>query len=319
MYVDGAAGPDDDPPIVYAVVLFWRTEEVPLVERCVTSLAAQEGAGHDFALRVLVVDNGCGATPCLPPSTAVQIELIRLPENRGFTGGHNAGMRYALDHGAKYVFLVNSDLVADRPCVAELIREMRARPDVGMAGPLVLRETAPDEVESGGHLFSAWTGRHYEVGRSVSRAAFGVGVRSVDAVSGCALLVRRHVIERVGGLDDALFFYFEDMDWCLRARQKGVQIVVVPRARVWHRGGGSTDGPSPLTTFYSVRNHLVVVSRYAKRPLRRVLQPAIVVYHLAFIARSSERRTPEHVRAALQGGLAGLRGRLGPRQHARRA
>jgi len=296
-------------PLVYATVLYWQPVEVPLVERCVESLVAQEPGGA-AQLRVLVLDNGCGATPSLPPRGRVSSELVRLPTHLGFTGGHNAGMRRALVEGADYVFLVNSDIVAERTCLSELLRVAEADPRVGIVGPLVLREAEPDRVESAGQSFHRRTGRHRELGRGMDRGRVGLEPRQVDAVSGCALLAKRDVLTSIGLLDDRLFCYFEDMDWCLRARRQGFGVAVAPRARVWHRGGGSTGPAAPRTTFYSVRNHLVVAGRYARRPVGRLVYPLVLAYHVAFLLRSQKRRSPAHARALVCAAWAALRGRL---------
>jgi len=293
-----------DRPRVFATVLYWRAEEVPLVERCLASLATQD-APH-VNLRVIVVDNGCGAVVRMPTG----IDLLRLPENRGFTGGHNAGIRQALDAGADYVFLVNSDAILDEYCVQTLVSAARAFPQAGMLGPLVVRESDQERVESNGQVFDRWSGRHREIDRGAPVRAIPGAPHRADAVSGCALFVRRAVLEQVGLLDERLFFYFEDMDWCLRARQAGFDVLVVPEARVRHVGGGSTGPASPRTTFFSVRNHLTVAMRYTR--LRRAIAPLIVAYHLAFLARAPERRSRVHLQAALSGALAGWRGALGP-------
>src|SRR4030095_7469468 len=100
-----------------------------------------------------------------------------------------------------------------------------AYPRAGMLGPLVLRENDPSHVESNGQRFDRWSGRHREIDRGARVSAIGRAPHPADAVSGCALFVRRSVLERVGGLDVRLFFYFEDMDWCLRARRAGFDVL----------------------------------------------------------------------------------------------
>ena len=297
---------------VYASVLYWQAHELPLVERCVASLLEQH-LGETVTLHILVIDNGCGATPRLPPVETV--ELVRLAENVGFTGGHNAAMRCALEAGADSVFLVNSDVVADPHCVAALVEAADADPTAGLLGPLVLCEAPAEQVQSAGQAFNRWTGRHTELDRGAPAQAIDSRPRAVDAASGCALLARRALIERIGLLDDGLFFYFEDMDWCMRAHQAGFGVRVVPQARVWHLGGGSTGPASPRTTYFSIRNHLVVGRRHGQPATRWLLPPLIVGYHLAFLLKSRQRRTPAHLRALAGGALAALRDGARPRAH----
>jgi GT2 family glycosyltransferase len=297
--------------LVYATVLYWQAQELPLVERCVASLLRQE-SGPGLELRVIVVDNGCGATPRLPSDA--RLELIHTDTNLGFAGGHNVGMRKAMASGADYMFVFNSDAVAEPDCVRELVTAARDQPSTAFVGPLIVSEASPERIESAGQSFNTWTARHHELSRGGLAAAIELRPRNVDAVSGCAMLVCRAAADSIGLLDERLFIYFEDMDWCLRARRAGYTVLVAPRARVSHLGQGSTGRASPFTTFYSVRNHMVVAARQAG-PIRG---PALMVlalgYHLAFVASSRERRNTRHLTALAQGAWAAWTGQLGARR-----
>jgi GT2 family glycosyltransferase len=88
------------------------------------------------------------------------------------------------------------------------------------------------------------------------------GVAEVAAVSGCALLVRREVLDRIGLLDPDYFAYFEDLDLCARARRAGFRVVSVPGARVAHRGKATSGGlESAEWIYYAARNHLLFLER----------------------------------------------------------
>jgi GT2 family glycosyltransferase len=286
--------------------VYWSERELPLVERCVASLVAQGQSSAD--LHVLVVDNGSGLTPELPG----QVDLQRLPNNRGFAGGYNVGIRAALAAGADFVFLVNSDLIVGPSCLDKMLEAAAAWPQAGILGPLILSESQVGRIESNGQSFSLRTGRHRELGRGLAVEHVDQAPHAVDAVSGCALLARRAVVERVGMLDEALYLYFEDMDWCLRASRAGFQIGVVPQAWVSHRGAGSTQPGWPGKTFYSVRNHLVVAGRNVRGPLTWVLPALVLGYHLAFLLRSRDQRTAAHLAALVSGTFAAWTSRMGP-------
>ncbi|MBV9132963.1 MAG: glycosyltransferase family 2 protein [Chloroflexi bacterium] len=291
---------------MYATVLYWTEGELPLIERCLRSLDAQEAPGTD--LRILVIDNGSGVTPGLPG----RAELVRLPCNRGFTGGHNVGTRAALEDAADFVFLINSDVVLEPSCVARLLQVAHDDASVGILGPLILSATATGQIESNGLTFNTRTGRHRQIDRGLAPTGLSQTPHAVDAVSGAALFARRSVLERVGFLDDALYLYFEDVDLCLRARGAGFQVVVVPGARASHVGGGSTAPAWTGTTFYSVRNHLVVAARNAPRGWSWLLQALVISYHFAFLLRNQERRTWTHLGALVRGSLAAWTSRMGP-------
>jgi GT2 family glycosyltransferase len=257
--------------------------------------------------RLMVVDNGSGDLPPLPS----EVIVLRLAENRGYAGGNNAGITAALSAGASHVFLVNSDVELERDCLAQLVTETHRRPAVAAVGPLVLRADAPDRVANYGHTFDPRTARHRELRRGESVSTRRPEVMVVPAISGCAMLLTSSALDRVGLLDSSLFLYFEDLDWCLRARGFGLATLVVGRARVRHVGGASSGAQSPLVTRYSVRNHVEIARRFGRGPFKP-LQPALVaLYHLAFLLMSRQ-TTRAHFRALLQGLWAAARGQTGP-------
>jgi GT2 family glycosyltransferase len=287
-------------PLVYASILYWQPRELEFLQSSVESLLAQ-GQSERFDLRVLVVDNGCGLPPGLPDDP--RVDLIRLAHNVGFAGGHNTAMRRGLEGDADYFFLFNSDAVAGADCLEVLVAAAETAPRAAFVGPVLVGAQNADTVQSAGQSFGFWSARHREIARGRAARSIGLAPRPVDSLSGCALLARRAAIETIGLLDEDLFAYFEDMDWCLRGRQAGYEVLVVPRARVSHAGQGSSGTFSPLSTYYSVRNHLLVAARYARGP-SPVLQLLVVIYHLGYLARSATRRTGSHFAALVEGARA---------------
>lgn len=89
-----------------------------------------------------------------------------------------------------------------------------------------------------------------------------------DFITGCALLVKRKVIEKIGFLDERFFLYWEDVDWGLRAKKAGYRNVLVPSAHIWHKISVSTGGPaSPLKAYHKTRSHLFFANLYASGAL----------------------------------------------------
>jgi GT2 family glycosyltransferase len=127
-------------------------------------------------------------------------------------------------------------------------------------------------------------------------------VTETDRACGAAMLVPRHVLEQVGLFDADLFFYSEDVDWSLRARDAGFRHYVVPSSKLWHKVSVTSGGEnSPTTLYYGVRNTTEVCERFAPlhglaRSRRRFI---LVSVHLLQALRSSRKR--EGVEAVLQG------------------
>ena len=177
---------------------------------------------------------------------------------------------------------------------------------------LVARDD-PDRVLSAGIRFSPTTGRMRLLGAGTPRARRPtVGV---DAVSGCVMLIRRAVLERVGGFDEDYFFSFEDVDLCLRARRAGFASVCVGDAVAVHDGSRSIGRRAPARLYFASRNHLLVAARAAPAgPVRRLARAAaIVALNLAHAVVRAEAPLAAGVGAVLQGVWHHVRGRYGPR------
>ncbi len=243
-------------PAVTAIVLNWNN--APDTLACLASLAQQ-----DYPHRVLVVDNGSSDDSVARiRAERPEVAILETGENLGYAGGNNAGIRHALAQGADWVFILNNDVTLDPACLGELVRATVAEPGAGIVGPLVLDAETPDRVQSAGMLLSA-LGDSVRLGAgelalpSASRHAY------VDAVAGCAMLVSAGAVERAGLLDERFFMYREEVDWCLRVRQEGMCVLVVPTARIWHRET-SEGGPRYVrATYYMTRNAYLLMTKRA--------------------------------------------------------
>lgn len=252
--------------------------------------------------RVVVIDNG-GADVARLRADLPGCHVVATSRNLGFAGGANAGARAALDDGADAVLFLNDDAALTPDALGWLERALDA-PGVGIAAPVVV--SPDDRVESAGLSFVPWSGRLREVGRGRPPEPGGAA-REVDAASGCALLVARQVLEAMGGLDEGFFFYFEDLDLCLRARRAGWRVVVDPRARVVHEGSLTIGRASPARLYHAVRGHLRLGAKLGGRGVA-VRQAAILGWNLAHALRHRRRLERGALRAVVRGALDHARG-----------
>ena len=255
---------------------------------------------------LIVVDNASGDDSAErfralePPLT-----VLAAPSNLGFAGGANLGIREALSRDAVAVLLVNSDALVDPDCAGRLEAMLANRPDVGVAAPVIVSSGNPPTVLSAGIRFSPTTGRVLE--QTFPR-------REVDAVSGAVMLVRAEVFRRLGLIDEAYFFSFEDVDFCVRARAAGFASVCVPDATARHAGSRTIGRRSPRRLYFATRNHLRLAARVAPAPSvgRHVLRTAsIVSLNIAHALLTSEAPRLAGLAAVLRGGWDHARGRYG--------
>ncbi|MBU6498726.1 MAG: glycosyltransferase family 2 protein [Rhodospirillales bacterium] len=190
------------PPLVQVIVLNWNGYADTL--RCVASLEQQTYPNF----RILVVDNG-STDQSLPALAALgeRVRLIRLPENLGYTGGNNVGLRHAFADGAEFAWLFNNDALAEPDVLAKLVAACEADSAIGLAGPAVLESADPgaDRTGCGRADLDIPTYGHARDAEQARDWALQCPDRMT--VHGTALLVRRQLYEAIGGLDDTLFAY----------------------------------------------------------------------------------------------------------------
>ena len=213
-------------------------------------------------LEVVLLDNASSdGTAAAVRAAFAEVTVIETGGNLGYAGGNNVGLERARRQGADYVLLLNEDTVVDPAFIGYLVEAAQARPELGFLGPLVYHYDEPDVIQSAGGLIAPdW--RTYHRGQNEpDRGQFGLPFEA-DWVSGCSIFMRMTVVDRVGMLDPAFFIYSEEVDWCVRARRAGFVGLVVPAARIWHKGVRRDYSPSPRVTYLSARNHLRLLHKH---------------------------------------------------------
>ena len=197
------------------------------------------------------------------------VVILKSTENRGFAGGNNVAIRYALDRGdADYVWLLNNDTVVHRDALSELIltiEDSANSPDrIAMCGSLILDYEERSKVQTyGGAFVSRYLGKTRNAHAGEILPTTGVFERTTmpDYISGCSLLVKRECLEQIGLLNEYYFLYWEDTEWCFRCKRSGFGLAVANKSLVWHRRG-STTKRFPVSGYYNARNCLLFMREY---------------------------------------------------------
>jgi len=200
-------------------------------------LSLRDSAYRDFI--TIVVDNGSrDNSVAATRENFPEVELIANPQNLGFTGGNNVGMRRALELNARALLLLNNDTILHKDCLGAMMRVLEGEPTIGAVTPKILFHSHPDHIWSAGGDYSLWRGiaRHRGLRARQDDPRY-TEPRDVSFVTGCALCVKREVVEQIGLLDDDLFIYNEDGDYSLRITNAGYRIRYVPDSIIWHREG----------------------------------------------------------------------------------
>lgn len=233
-------------------------------ELVIQALGYLASLGGERPEQVIVVDNSPddGLRDRLGSwGAAAGLVYVDAGGNRGFAGGVNLGLEQAIHDN---VILLNPDARPEPGCLSGLVETLRATPDAGIAGPVLVsadgRATAPSATRIDPDmrtilaehtvlrrfLPSAWLdGRYFlrPYGASEPVAA--------AMVQGACFAMRRELVDRIGRFDEERFFFFwEETDYCRRARIAGWQVVYCPRLRCVHSSGGSTPDPDAARRHY---------------------------------------------------------------------
>jgi GT2 family glycosyltransferase len=269
--------------------------------------------------KVIVVDSGLpeGSAPLLRDGTAAA-RLRPDDRNLGFSGRCNLGVRSALAEGAERILILKGGAILPPGALQHLEDALDANPRLGIVSPVIVSRQDPSIVISRGLRYWRSTGRiRHIIGDRVENSS-AAGPAIVDAVSGCAMLVRREVFDKIGLLGEDYFFGFEDIDFCFRARAAGFETACVDQAAALD-GGDTPIGPEPSSRIYfATRNHLLLTSRLTAgrfRPLAWIHAVGALSFNLAQAVLAPDVATGEGLRGSLRGAADHLRGRYGsPRQ-----
>jgi len=248
-------------PFVCVVVLTWNRREDAL--SCLESLSQMTYPRY----RLLLVDNASAdGTVEAVKARFPEVELIVNSRDMGFGAGFNTGLRHALEAGADYIFMINNDTFVDPRILDELMAHADP-PDVGILAPKIYYAAERDRIWSVGAMKNPWTLGATDTGdRQLDHGQWDKVIER-DYLTGCALLLKRSLLEQVGLFDADRYYpiYCEDTDLCLRARQAGFRLLMVPSARMWHKvsaSGGGVD--SPEVCYLRARNNVRLLRKHVR-------------------------------------------------------
>ena len=251
-------------PLVSVIIPAWNGRVY--LESCLSALLAQTYS----PLEVIVVDNASSdGSADLVEKKFPAVRLIRNAKNLGFGGGCNTGLRAA---EGDILILLNQDTIVEAEWAKALVEVFQADPTIGMAGGKALY---PDGTiqHAGGYVDKHGVGHHYGY-RKPDNGQFDQ-IRDVDFVTGATLAISRQAFEQIGELDDGFApAYFEDVDWCYRARHAGFRTVYVPRARLIHQEESKAGDESDEGKYLMQRNRIrFVLKQWPMARLREEFLP----------------------------------------------
>lgn len=206
-----------------------------------------------------------------------RVKLIENKENTGFARGNNIGIKYALSRDSKYILLLNNDTIISRGLTQKLLDFAKTEKNTGLISPKIhfakgseFHKDRYDKKDTGRVLWYAggiidWK-NVYAMHRGVDEVDVGQFDKTTqtDFATGCCLLIKKDVIEKIGFLDEKYFLYFEDVDYSVRAKKAGFKVIYYCGINIWHKNAQTSGKPgSGIHIYYQTRNRLYFGFQYA--------------------------------------------------------
>ena len=211
-------------------------------------------------LEVIVVDNASEKDEAsLISAKYSQIKVIRSPQNLGFAGGNNLGIKAAR---GKYLFFINNDTIFKEFNVQSLIDRLESSPSIAIVCPKIRFAWGNNPIQFTGYTpLSKITVRNQAIGFGEEDHGQFDTARPTPYAHGAAMLIKREAIDKVGLMPECFFLYYEELDWSMMFTRAGYQIWYEPLCTIYHKESQATGQNSPLRTYYIVRNRLLLVKR----------------------------------------------------------
>ncbi|PKO09671.1 MAG: glycosyltransferase family 2 protein [Chloroflexi bacterium HGW-Chloroflexi-2] len=264
------------------IILFWNNGQY--FQKCLDSLSNQ--IVNDF--EIIIIDNGSQEPiiqELLQDFPNLQIELIQLPENIGFSAGNNLGVEHSR---GKYIITLNADAFPEKEWLENIHKAIEKYPDCFFASKLIIAND-PVKIDGAGDVYH-FTGQVWRKYHNYEEKSLQLKEKEVFSACGAAAIYPKEAFLKVGGFDPDYFSYVEDIDLGFRLRLAGYNCIFLPDAVVHHVGSGSTGKKSDFSVYYGQRNLVWTFMKNMPGLLFWMLLPFHVILNILAIGLSLIRK-----------------------------
>lgn len=227
---------------------------------------------QDYNPIIVLVDNG-SSTACvnslqeyIEQEKKTDIVFIKNKDNVGYAAGNNIGIRYAIDHNAKYIVVLNNDVIVNKDSIQKCIAYLENHQNVAIVGPAIL-EVEGDIIQSTGANINYLkcssdlidNGKKYKISEKVVEC---------DYVGGACMVFRPTIVNDIGLIPEVYFLFWEEAEWCVHAKKHGYGVVCLLNSFVRHKGSATIKKTTGMSAYYMERNKVIFLRRNAKFPIQ---------------------------------------------------
>lgn len=249
--------------------------EISLTRQCVALLKKHEPSIE----KIVIVNNNLQpvAASAFPETKSI---VLNNNKNLGFAGGVNVGIAYALSHKAETILFLNNDVRVMSPFLEQLTKDLVGDKKLGIIAPAIkFEKDGKERFDIGGYV-NLLTGRtHHQEVLSIERPL----IHTVPYVTGAAMLVKKEVFKKIGLFDTSFFLYYEDVDFCLRARKAGFGVAVDTGVTVTHLLSKTIGKVSGFAVYHQTRSAIIFGKKYMKGISKRMLHRVFLLAQTTFI------------------------------------
>lgn len=293
-------------PLICAIIVAWKSADC--IGRCIQSLQKSS-----VPLDIIAVDNASTDNVADVIARYPDVTYVNSGDNIGYAAGNNVGLKIAQKRNADYFFIINPDAYIAPDCIQTMLDVMQKSPDIGMTCPKTYYADS-DTIWFAGATLNMKTGTSPHIGQGQKDGPEFSKDSDLPRANGCAMLLSKEALQKVGLMEGKYFLYFEEIDWSIRFKQAGYRIRLVAGAHAWHAASTSTGGFfTPLYQYYTTRNSLDLIRRFGEGSwpafvMRHILQSFKRLFN---VAKNRPKNVPAVAGAIALGYLDYIRGRFG--------
>lgn len=243
-------------PKVFIIILNFNSFND--TKACLLSVKAMEYDNYE----VVVVDNSdTNEDYNRLKSEFKDCSIIKAERNLGYANGNNIGIKYALKNDMEYVCILNADVVVEKDFLHKVMKVFKEDEQIGILGPCICEYNDRQRVQTAGADISLFTGLTKRKYRGYSYSEIPKANLSVDFLGGACFVCKREVFDKIGLIPENYFLFFEETEFCIKAKKAGFKLLCVLNSRVYHKGSATISRFGGLSYHFLNRNRVVFIKR----------------------------------------------------------